>query len=200
MLIVLAGIDGSGKSTAAKALVTSVLAEGKNALLLSNYAGRRRMSLLAARFGVHLPARLADAVETTLRVANVLISHVRARSFHGLTVMDRHLDCQLALREARGLPHGRLLPWLLRKLPAPDLMIYLDIDPQQAHDRIVARGTDEESLADLTALRDAYYSLPRFAGFTVLDAGAPEYEVLAGLKRAIAAAEEASLSAARLKV
>ena len=200
MLIVLAGIDGSGKSTAAKALVASVLAEGKNALLLSNYAGRRRMSLLAARLGVHLPARLADAVETTLRVANVLISHVRARRFHGLTVMDRHLDCQLALREARGLPRGRLLPWLLRKLPAPDLMIYLDIDPQQAHDRIAARGTDEESLADLTALRDAYYSLPGFAGFTVLDAGAPEHEVLAGLKRVIAAAEEASLSAARLKV
>jgi dTMP kinase len=200
VLIVLTGIDGSGKTTVARALVTSVLADGRNALLLNNYAGRRRMSLLAARFGVQLPPRLADAAESTLRVANVLISHARARRFSGLTVMDRHLHCQLALRVARGLPRGRLLPWLLRKLPAPDLVIHLDIDPQQAHDRIVARGADEESLADLTSLRDAYHSLPGFAGFTVLDAGAPEHEVLAGLKRVIAAAEEASLSAARLKV
>jgi dTMP kinase len=79
-------------------------------------------------------------------------------------------------------------------------VIYLDIDPQQAHDRIVARGTDEESLADLTSLRDAYRFLPEFAGFTIVDAGAPEHEVLAGLKRVTAAAEEARLSAARLKV
>lgn len=200
MLIVLTGIDGSGKTTAAKALVSGTLADGKNALLLSNYAGRRRMSLLAARLGVQLPPRLADAVESTLRVANVLVSHLRARRFRGLTVMDRHLHCQLALREARGLPRGRVLPWLLRKLPAPDLVIHLDIDPQQAHDRIVARGTDEESLAGLTSLRDAYRSLPGFAGFTILDAGAPEHEVLSALKQAVAAAEEARLSAARLKV
>ena len=200
MLIVLTGIDGSGKTSAAKALVSSALADGRNALLLSNYAGRRRMSLLAARFGVQLPARLADAVETTFRVANVLISHVRARRFRGLTVMDRHLHCQLALREARGLPRGRLLPWLLRKLPAPDLMIHLDIDPRQAHGRIAARGTDEESLADLTSLQDAYYSLPELIGFTIIDAGAPEDEVLTALKRILAAAEEARLSAARLKV
>jgi dTMP kinase len=200
VLIVLTGIDGSGKTTAAKALVSSTLANGNNALLLSNYAGRRRMSLLAARLGVRLPARLADTLETTLRIANALISHIRARRFRGLTVMDRHLHCQLALRGARGLPHGRVLPWLLRKLPAPDLVIYLDIDPQQAHARIVARGTDEESLAELTSLRDAYRSLPGFAGFTVVDAGAPEDEVVAGLKRAIAAAEAARLSAPRLKV
>jgi dTMP kinase len=200
VLIVLAGIDGSGKTTAAEALVSSTLAADRNALLLSNYAGRRRMSLLAARLGVHLPPRLADAAETTLRVANVLISHVRAGRFHGLTVMDRHLHCQLALREARGLPRGRLLPWLLRKLPAPDLVVYLDVEPQQAHTRIVARGADEESLSDLTALRDAYQSLPEFAGFTVVDARVPEHETLAGLKRVIAAAEEARLRAARLKV
>jgi dTMP kinase len=200
LLIVLTGIDGSGKTTAARALVSAALADGKNALLLNNYAGRRRMSLLAARYGVQLPPRLADAVESTLRVANVLISHVRARRFRGLTVMDRHLYCQLALREARGLPRGRLLPWLLRTLPAPDLVIYLDVGPQQAHDRIVARGTDEESLADLTSLRDAYRSLPEFAAFTVLDAGPPEQAVLAELRRTIAKAEETRLSAARLKV
>lgn len=200
MLIVLTGIDGSGKTTAARALASAGLAEGREALLLSNYAGRRRMSLLSARLGARLPPRLADAVESTIRSANVLVSHLRASRFQGLVVMDRHLQCQLALREAKGLPRGRALPWLLRKLPAPDLVIHLDIDPQQAHDRIVARDTDEESLADLTALRDAYRALPEFTAFTVVDAGAPEHKVLADLRRALAEAEKARISAARLKV
>ena len=200
MLIVLTGIDGSGKTTAARALASAALAEGREALLLSNYAGRRRMSLLSARLGVRLPPRLADAVESTIRSVNVLVSHARASRFQGLVVMDRHLQCQLALRGAKGLPRGRALPWLLRKLPAPDVVIHLDIDPQQAHDRIVARGMDEESLADLTALRDAYRALPEFTGFTVVDAGAPEQHVLADLRRTLAEAEKALISGARLKV
>ena len=75
MLIVLTGIDGSGKSTAAHALVSGARADGKNALLLSNHAGRRSMSVLGERLGIRWPHRLADAVETTLRVANVLASH-----------------------------------------------------------------------------------------------------------------------------
>ena len=57
MLIVLTGIDGSGKTTAAEATVEAARQAGNDALLLRNYAGRRRMSLLGARLGVQLPAR-----------------------------------------------------------------------------------------------------------------------------------------------
>lgn len=41
--------------------------------------------------------------------------------------MDRYLYCQLALRNVRGLPPGRLLPWLIRHLPQPDLVVLFDI-------------------------------------------------------------------------
>ena len=162
MLIVLTGIDGSGKSTAAHALVSAARAEGKNALLLNNHAGRRSMSVLGERLGIRWPRRLADAVETTLRVVNVLVSHAKASRFDGLVVMDRHLYCQLALRTAKGLPRGRLLPWLLSRLPAPDAVVHLDVEPALAHRRIMARGTDAETLADLVALRDAYRSMPEY--------------------------------------
>ncbi|WP_104137600.1 AAA family ATPase [Arthrobacter sp. ZGTC131] len=185
MIIVLTGIDGSGKTTAAHDLVAAARAEGTKALLLSNYAGRRRMSLLGARFGVRFPSQLADAAETVIRVANVLVSHARARQFPGLVIMDRHLHCQLALRRTRGLPRGRLLPRLIGALPRPDLMVYLDVSPERAHERIVARGTDEESLDDLRALRDAYRSLPEYTDFVKIDADAPPAEVLARLTQTI---------------
>lgn len=192
MLIVLTGIDGSGKSTAASALVSAAQADGRNALLLNNHAGRRSMSVLAQRLGIQWPRRLADTVETTLRVLNVLISHVRAARFDGLVVMDRHLHCQLALRAARGLPRGRLLPWLLSALPTPGAVVHLDMEPALAHQRIVARGTDAETLADLVALRDAYRALPEYPGFIELDAGCPSVDVVVGLARIIDA--EAALS------
>lgn len=195
MLIVLTGIDGSGKTTAARALVDSARAEGRNAVLLSNHAGRRHLSLLSARLTWHLQPWFADFVETGIRVFNVLVNHARAssaaRKFDGLVVMDRHLHCQLALRHANGLGRGRLIPWLLGKLPAPDLMIHFDVDPRVAHDRVMARGTDKESLADLKAFRAAYRSLPEFDDFVVVDANGMPEDVLVQVTRAMAAVEPA---------
>ena len=186
MIIVLTGIDGSGKSTAARSLVASVRARGGRALLVSNHAGRRVMSLAAARLGVRLPARLADAVETVLRVGNVLLSHLRATRFDGLVVMDRHLHCQLALRRAKGLPRGRFLPWLLARLPQPDAILHLDLDHAEAHRRITARGTDSETLDDLAAFNRGYRELPEYAGFLRIDASGTAIEVAAELDRWLA--------------
>ena len=185
MLIVLTGIDGSGKTTAARALVDAARSAGNGALFLGNYAGRRQMSLISARLGVHVPPRLADVLETAVRTFNVLNSHRRARRFHGLVVMDRDLHCQLALRRMHRLPRGRVLPFLIRALPQPDLLIYLDIDPREAHARVLARGTDSERLEDLESLREAYRSLPEFPGFTSIPADGSPAEVLARLQAAI---------------
>jgi dTMP kinase len=182
VLIVLTGIDGSGKSTAARALVEAVRARGTKALLLSNHAGRRRISLLCARLGMELPPKLADAVETAIRVVNVLASHTRASRFDGVVVMDRHLHCQLALRNTRGMARGWMLPRLLDALPSPDVHVHLEADPAKAHARIMTRGTDEESLADLVSFRDGYRALPEFEEFVEIDADASPEEVLQRLQ------------------
>lgn len=189
MLIVLTGIDGSGKTTAARALVDSARAEGRSALLLSNHAARRRMSLLSARYGWNLAPRIADFLETGIRLFNVLVNHARAGQFDGLVVMDRHLHCQLALRQAKGLQRGRLLPWLLEKLPAADLHVHFDTDPAIAHERVTARGTDQETVDDLREFRQAYRSLPEFDDFVVVDASGEPGEVLARLNYLVAAKE-----------
>lgn len=145
------------------------------------------MSLLAAGFGLRFPARLADAVETTIRTFNVLVSHARAHNHPGLVVMDRHLFCQLALRQAKGLPRGRILPYLVRMLPTPDMVIHLVVDPEQALRRVLARATDTESLEELGALDAAYRSLPEYEDFLKLDANGTPDEVLAGLSQLLEA-------------
>ena len=177
MIIVLTGIDGSGKSTAARALVAAVKAGGGEALLLNNHAGRRSMSVLGDRLGVRLPPRLADAIETTVRVWNVLVSHLRASRHPGLVVMDRHLHCQLALRDTKGIPQGRLLPWLLAALPQPAAVVHLEVDPATAHQRILARGADNETLEDLAAFHEAYRRLPGYGTFVRLDAAVTPQEL-----------------------
>lgn len=185
MIIVLTGIDGSGKSTAAAALVSAVRREGGRAVLLNNHAGRRSMSVLGAKLGIRLQDRLADAIETTFRVWNVLANHLRARFYGGLVVMDRHLYCQLALRATKGLPRGRFLPWLLKALPAPDAVVHLEIDPVEAHQRIIARGTDAETLTDLIAFDDGYRQLPEYKSFVKVDASLPARELARRLARVL---------------
>ncbi|MFF1831807.1 thymidylate kinase [Paenarthrobacter sp. NPDC058040] len=194
MLMVLTGIDGSGKTTAARALVAATRSSGRAALLLSNHAARRRLSNISRRIGWRLPSRLADALETSIRVSNVLVSHVRARLFArrhpgGLVVMDRHLQCQLALRGAHGLRRGKLIPWLLDRLPAPDALVFIDAAPELAHHRVAVRGTDEESLDHLAAFRAAYSSAPGFGEFVVVDANGTPEEVLEKLVRLVGPAE-----------
>ncbi len=158
---------------------------GGKALLLRNHAGRRNLTQWSARSGIPLGPRLADALETVIRTFNVVVSHTRASRFPGLVVMDRHVYCQLGLRSVRGIPRGRFLPWLLRHLPKPDLVIHFDLAPEQALERILLRGTDTETLEELTALSDGYRALPEFSGFLRIDAGVAQNEVLDALIDAI---------------
>ena len=171
MLVVLVGIDGSGKSTAAQLLQDRIVLSGGRVLLLQNHSGRRTISTWCAHHHVRLHPRLVDLVETAIRVGHVLVNHHRARRFDGLVLMDRHLYCQLAVRAARGLPRGRLLPWLLRHLPQPDLVVLFDTSPRRAYMRIMRRGTDEESLQFLEAFSAAYRALPEYPTFVTVAAG-----------------------------
>ncbi|WP_394249211.1 dTMP kinase [Arthrobacter pityocampae] len=170
MIIVLAGIDGAGKSTAGLLLVERLRAAERPAVFTMNRSGRRSITAWCGRRGLHPPVALLDAVETSIRCANVLVSHARAGPRATVVVMDRYLYCQLALRHLRGLPAGRLLPFLLGVLPTPDLVVYLDVPAELAHARVVSRAVDSETVEHLGGLDAAYRQLGVFPTFLVLDA------------------------------
>ncbi|GAB3534822.1 dTMP kinase [Arthrobacter tecti] len=171
--VVLLGIDGAGKTTVARTLMRELATRGVEAELYRNPGGRRTLNRWASRYSATaeslLGVRVLDALETMLRILAVLRSTFRARRRRGVVVFDRHLHCQLALRKVRGLSAGRLLRWLMKLLPQPDLVIYLSVEPHAAYARIASRATDEETLEFLASLDAAYRSLPDFGTFVVLD-------------------------------
>ena len=181
LVVVLVGIDGAGKTTAAHALRT-LLGPSVPALVLANYSGRRTMTAWLQRSGLIVPVRVLDLAESVVRSANIIANHLRARRFDGVVIMDRHLHCQQALRTARGLHPGRFLTAMAALLPEPDAVVFLDVSPEEAHRRIMERGTDAESLEDLRAYRDGYLALPGFAGFHRVAADAPLPAVLDDLE------------------
>lgn len=168
--IVLLGIDGSGKTTTAAALAAAEREKGRGALLLRNRSGRRWLIRAGRRCGREIRIRWADSIETVVRTVNVLLSHVRAGRTDGLVLMDRHLACQLVLRRVRGLPPGRVLPWLSARLLRTARVVVLDLPAETAHARIVSRGEDDEPLDFLRATRSAYLQLASAQGWTVVDA------------------------------
>jgi dTMP kinase len=187
-LIVVLGIDGAGKSTAVQGV--GELMPGTPVLVLGNYSGRKTISALARRFGLPLPAQVADIAETVVRVYNVLLNHLRAGRFNGLVIMDRHLYCQLALRKARGIRRHRMLETLLGMLPKAQAIVYFDLTAEQAYERIALRGEDQETLEDLQRFRKAYTDLPWYPRFVVIDAGGSTENSALQLQQAIVGALE----------
>ena len=59
----------------------------------------------------------------------------------------------------------------VRRLPKPDLVVFFDISPRQAYDRIQRRGTDQESPQFLEAFSAAYPALRAYPTFVTVAAG-----------------------------
>jgi dTMP kinase len=181
--VVLLGIDGSGKTTTAAALAAAERKEGRRALVVRNRSGRRWLIRAGRRIGRELPVRWADRIETVVRTYNVALSHVRAARTDGLVIMDRHLACQLVLRQVRGLPPGRVLPLLSDRLLDQSLVVVLDVPAEAAHARITARGEDDEHLDFLRASRAAYLQSAASRGWAVVDATGPTREILVRIRQ-----------------
>lgn len=179
-VVVVLGIDGSGKTTAAGALKDSF--PPGEVLVLGNYSGRKTIAGWGVRYRVGVPVRIADALETAIRVSNVLINHLRARRFEGLVIMDRHLYCQVALRTARGIGPGTALPALMGLLPEAYAVVYFDLPAEQAYERIRLRGEDQETINGLRSFQAGYRELPGYPGFRAIDASGPRESTLLQLK------------------
>ncbi|MFI7598950.1 thymidylate kinase [Actinoplanes sp. NPDC049681] len=186
--IALVGIDGSGKTTQAHLLATTLADRGLPATYRRNAGGRRWFGRLATalgrRDGEHLLGRRAMLfVESVLRWLAILRTLLRRRFTGELTVMDRYAVCQYAsIRAHAKNPRPERLNRAERRarlayriFPRPDVTFLLVVDPGAAYDRIERRGYDHEEMDYLRAAAAAYRAMPEHDDFVVIDAnGTPE--------------------------
>ena len=180
--LVIMGTDGAGKTTAAKEFARELERDGFTAQFAANVSGRRWLTRHSRAWGITFPTFTQDFIEAVIRTATVAANSMRASHINGLTVMDRHLYCQLVLRSVRGQPLGLLLPWLAHASIQKPLVVVLDVDPQEAFDRVVAREDDFETMDYLNASRKEYLRLARENSWTIIDGSQPLPEVVTALR------------------
>ncbi|MGX1750644.1 dTMP kinase [Glutamicibacter protophormiae] len=180
--LVIVGTDGAGKTTSAQALASSLERDGFAARFAANVSGRRWLTRRSRAWGLDFPTFTQDFIEAVIRTANVAVNSLRARSFNGLTVMDRHLYCQLVLRRVRGQPLGLLMPWLAHKSVERSLVVVLDVEAKVAYNRIASREDDFETLEYLQSSRLEYLRLAKDNGWSIIDGSQSIRQITAELR------------------
>lgn len=182
-LVAIVGIDGSGKTTQAKALVSHLRGQGVRARYFENAGGRPPINWLARRLGHGdgedwLGAEALEAVEQRVRHLMMVIASTWSRlPGERVAVLDRWTVCQFAAMRARGRADA-VARHRYRGLPWPDEVFFLDVAPDLARRRLVARGRDVDTLEWLLAADAAYRSLPEWGQLQVVDGRGPVEQVL----------------------
>jgi dTMP kinase len=181
-IVALVGVDGSGKTTQAHRLATTLTDNGIPARYWQNAGGRRWLGRLARHLGRRDAQGLLGRTgllwfESLLRWLAIARAVLRSTLTGQVAVMDRYAVCQYAsIRTQTGGGRGE---WLARLayavFPPPDVTFFLDVRPGEAYQRIELRGTDHETVDYLAAAGAAYRSLPEYPTFRVIDAnGTPD--------------------------
>ena len=168
-LIVIEGIDGTGKGTQAKLLVQALRRRGREVVLFSFPAYQK--TLAGGLIGAYLDGRMGPPRQIDSRLTAVLYALDRfelkgaieaARARGAVALCDRYVGSNLAHQAARTPPAGRRalrqmieqLEFGLFGLPRPDLVLYLDMPDALAQERIrqkAARAYTAKQMDELEA-------------------------------------------------
>ena len=192
-LIVIEGTDGSGKSTQFKLLTERVAAEGKEfqKLVFPQYAEPSSALIrmyLGGEFGTNpadVNAYAASAFYAVDRYASYKKVWGDWYENGGLVLSDRYATSNAVHQASKEPPEkqGEFLRWLYEfeydrlGLPAPDLVIYLDVPTdfteQMMRAREAATNTradiHEQDLGYLATCRRTGRAAAAFYGWTVID-------------------------------
>jgi len=146
VLVVLEGIDGSGKTTQARALLRRLRARGYEAALFREPTrGRwgRTIKRLAARADSLTPAEELELFVKDRR-ENVAKNLIPALEAGKVVVLDRYYFSTIAYQGAKGLDAGKIRRMNEAFAVKPDLVVILDVEAEAGLARIRGRKTRDE--------------------------------------------------------
>jgi dTMP kinase len=176
-LIVIEGIDGSGKTSLGRALADRLHADGHEARWYPNKnlaPVRSALDAIARRRGFAdrfemLGRDQAQFLAATLKLRDMLDLAPDLAEKGLVMVMDRYYYSHLALALVMRTANEPRLRRLYQVLPEPDLLLLVEVSPAVALQRVTARGTDSNTLQFLQDFADAYQNLAeRDPHFTVI--------------------------------
>jgi len=140
-LIVIEGIDGSGKSTLCKALFQHFFQKGKNIVISQEpttgpYGKKIKEALI--KKAIH-PEKFLELfyLDRLWHVKNVIIPSLEKGD---IVLLDRYYLSTLAYQGAQGMDPYEILKKNETIAPLPDFVIFLEISPETALKRVAFRG------------------------------------------------------------
>jgi dTMP kinase len=146
LLIVLEGIDGSGKTTQARSLLRRLRSRGRKAAFFREPTrGRwgREIRRKAATAGSLTPDEELDLFVRDRR-ENVERNLKPALAAGKIVVLDRYYFSTIAYQGAKGIDTGRIRRLNETFAVRPDLVVVLDVDARQGLSRIAGRKKKDE--------------------------------------------------------
>ncbi|WP_162907791.1 dTMP kinase [Allorhizocola rhizosphaerae] len=192
-LIAFAGLDGAGKTTQAELTARWMRQRGASVTAVTSVGPsftKRVLSDAAAELGLPdymdlLGADMTRLVGMMVRYRDWTQTLLPALAVDEFVVVDRYLACFFASVRALGTNNEQLLRTILRALPEPDLTILLRVSPETAVARLRKRATDDERLEYLTAMDQAYATLPDYGDFVTVDGDAESWQVQERIQAAV---------------
>ena len=159
-IIVFEGLDRSGKSTQVKKLLEHLENVGQPATqiafpFLDCSSGKLLIQVLTGKKQINLKALHLLFTANRFEMANWITEQVQQKN---IVVIDRYYHSGIAYSVAKGLDKS----WCTiveSGLPRPDLVVYLDVDPEEASTREDYGNSIYEKVAFQQEVKKAYNTL-----------------------------------------
>jgi dTMP kinase len=181
VLVVLEGIDGSGKSTLSRGLSEAVEARGFRVVRTREPTGgpigRQIRALAASGREAVTPEQEFQLFheDRKVHVAEV-VGPALARG--DVVIQDRSYFSTVAYQGQRGLDRARLLRESESIAPRPDVLLVIDLPVELAMERIRATRRSADDFESKTTLEEVRRAFLAFEGAVVLDGTRSSDEVL----------------------
>ena len=176
MFLSIDGLDGSGKSTVSKALAEALRARGREVVLIENPGdgplGRTCRRLLTKS------GPIAGGLAAAFLSLEIFLGALRVRRTGGDAIIVRYTLSALYMPEPVYKVAYRAISSFL---PRPDLMVFVDVDPEIAMGRVSERGDKLEMFENRGSMERVRRRALAEPGVAVVDGSLGPDEVVDGI-------------------